>query len=72
MNTPFLTWILIIAFVALILIIDLIENHKKSSTKKHHQHLIEIASDREIFFLPGDPRPRKKLEDYDNEDIEGL
>lgn len=68
MDTPILTWTLIIAAVAVVFIIDAIYKDK-SSRKQGHRHsspIVESGSEREMFFAPGDPRPGD-LNDYDYE-----
>ncbi|MCM1164339.1 MAG: hypothetical protein NC339_08850 [Muribaculaceae bacterium] len=70
MNTPLLTWVLILGIVIMVFAIDAIcsysRNHKRNT---HHQPLIGIESERELFYLPGDPNPHNQ-DLYDYEDTE--
>ncbi|MCM1077034.1 MAG: hypothetical protein NC411_06715 [Bacteroides sp.] len=72
MNTPLFTWYFIIGIVILVLAADAVcayrRNHK-AGLGKHR--LIDVWSEREVFFVPGDPAPRNS-DNYDYEDFEDL
>lgn len=63
MTTPMITWISVAAFIAALVIIRTVlsafhshqHRHAHSRARHLHHHLIEIGSEREEFFLPGDP-----------------
>lgn len=63
MTTPMITWISVAAFIAALVIIrtvlsafhSLQHRHAHSRASHLHHHLIEIGSEREEFFVPGDP-----------------
>jgi hypothetical protein len=42
-------------------------NQSRLHLKRNHQKVLEFGSEREEFFIPGDPNPIKS-EDYDYED----
>lgn len=52
LNVPLVTWCVIaFAMVALIIIRVCQKNYNQPA---HHRHLIEIGSERDEFFVPGD------------------
>ena len=70
MNTPLLTWLFIIGIVAIIFAIDALTSYRKNHRAgTHAHHVIDSGSEREIFFIPGDPLPRKN-DKYEYEDLE--
>lgn len=58
MNLPLITWIVIVVFAALFILISLCYRkgwwHRKP---KEHHTFIEMSSDQDEFFVPGDPIP---------------
>ncbi len=56
MNTPLITWAIIVGILAVAFIIRGIV-YLASSHKRHGRfHFIEIGSEREEFFVPGDSK----------------
>lgn len=60
MNNPLLTWSCIIGLMLLIVIIKVMRH---LTTKRHGHHLIELGSEYEEFYVPGD----LPITDDDNE-----
>ena len=56
MNTPFITWAIIVGILAVAVIIRGIASLVSSRKKHGHFRLIEIGSEREEFFVPGDSK----------------
>lgn len=59
MTTPMITWISVVACIAALVIIRTVlsafhSHHRRHAHRPLH-HLIEIGSEREEFFVPGDP-----------------
>ncbi len=66
MDTPLITWICIVAAVLILFIVRLAQVRMAS----HHHHalrhqFIEIGSEREEFFVPGDPLHPEREYDQD-------
>lgn len=58
LNLPLVTWIVIVVFAALFIIISLCYRKKVWHKKpKEHHTFIEVSSDQDEFFVPGDPVP---------------
>lgn len=76
MNVPLITWCFIVAIFVTILVVRVVSylthDHPHAA---HRHHLLEIGSEREEFFVPGDPlRSRreppyasKSMPDYDDD-----
>lgn len=64
LNVPLVTWF-VIAFAMLALIIVRL-CQKNYNSAHRHRHLIEVGSEREEFFVPGDRLHDKDI--YDDED----
>jgi len=63
MNTPLITWSCIIAF----LIIVMITNIVIAAVHNHgHHRFIELGSENEEFYVPGD---RRNVDEHDDEDF---
>lgn len=60
MNTPLITWLCIAGTFAAIVLVRLIR-----IIVKDRCHIIEIGTEREEFFIPGDPDPNDEYYDYD-------
>ena len=63
-TTPLITWSCLVGGLILALAIKLIKAAYRHSGQ---HHLIELGSEREEFFLPGDPDP-KNIDSYDGPD----
>lgn len=63
MNIPLITWSAIVGILLLAVIVRTIILFINSRKGKRHFRLIEIGSEREEFFVPGDPK--NSDEDYD-------
>lgn len=64
MNIPFLTWALIVALLTVVFAIRLVRFAIHCAKRKHH--FIEIGSEREVFFVPGDNIHPEDLDDYED------
>lgn len=63
MNYPLITWSLIVGMVTVIVMVRFV---LASGIGRRNRHpLVEIGSEREEFFVPGDP---VNSDDYDDED----
>lgn len=72
MDTPFLVWSGIIAVVAILFIIDAVKAFRRTHAEGG-RHLLDMSKEREIFYIPGDPSPRRVDDDaYDFDDFEDL
>lgn len=69
MSTPFITWGCIVILFLLILLVRFV-NAIKFCVKGHHR-FIEFGSEREEFFLPGDPTA-KEIDEYCCDDFDDL
>lgn len=61
LTVPLLTWSIIVTIVAIMAIATFVNKHR------HHtrgQNIVELGSEREEFFVPGD-RIRYDIKDYD-------
>lgn len=67
MTTPFLTWASIVALFIILLLVRLF--HTANNASKGSHHLFSFGTDREEFFIPGDPDP-KNIDNYDFDDTE--
>lgn len=65
MNTPLITWCLIVGLFVVVLVVRLC--HAASPSSKHKEKLLGFITEREEFYIPGDPNP-KKIDEYDYED----
>lgn len=64
MNTPLIIWLCIAIFAVLIVTVRAIDALLRNN--RLHHHLIEIATEREEFFVPGDPTDNDEI--YDDND----
>lgn len=62
MNYPLLTWCCVVGIIVLLIIVRFV--HATGMGRRGHHPLFEIGSEREEFFVPGDP---VKASDYDDE-----
>ena len=65
MNVPLLTWICMAAVVIVLLAAHVI--HLRHSSRHSRHRMFGIGSEREEFFIPGDPL-RRTDKDYDCDD----
>ncbi len=61
MNTPIITWVLIVSILCIAVISRLFALIRFSNKRKRGIRVLEIGSEREEFFIPGDST------DYDDE-----
>lgn len=67
MNTPLITWSCTVGLFIIIVLVRLY--HYALFSAKNKRNLLDFLSEREEFFIPGDPLPRKENEnDYDDFD----
>lgn len=64
MYQPMVTWAIIVCILILAFTLRAIEKVRKGS--KPHKHFIEMGTERELFYCPGDRKPG------DEDDIENL
>ncbi len=60
LNIPFITWCIIVATMTVIITVRLF--HKSANTMHHHghtPHVLEIGSEHDEFFVPGDMVSRR-------------
>lgn len=69
MNTPLITWSLIVGLVIIILLSRLLRARSLRFNKRNR--LISFLSEREEFYMPGDPNPTT-TDEYDYEDLGDL
>lgn len=65
MNTPLITWSLIVGLFAVIILVRLC--HAAAFCAKGKQHFVEFGHERDEFYVPGDPLPFS-AEYLDNEE----
>lgn len=55
LNIPLITWCLIVAAMTLLITVRLFhKNHNHAHVHSKSRHVLEIGSEREEFFVPGD------------------
>lgn len=67
MSTPLLTWASLVCLLLLIVIINSIPHQRNRRTLHHPRHIFTIGSEREEFFIPGDPDPNGNNDDEQDE-----
>ena len=67
MNIPIITWGCTVGLFVLIPVIQFFRT--LAPCTKGKLHFIEIGSEREEFFIPGDPNPQN-TEEYDYDDFD--
>lgn len=67
MTTPLLTWCIIIGVLMIVLVAHVIDFYIHHQSKKHIHRFIEIGTEREEIYLPGDPDAKTAdlNDDYD-------
>lgn len=69
MITPLITWGCIVGLFIIILLVRIVKV-SSSLSSSNKTKLLSFMSEREEFFVPGDPNPR--MADYDFEDFDDL
>lgn len=68
MTTPLITWFCIVGLFVVILVVRLCHTLKTYTKRKNH--IFGFMTEREEFFVPGDPDPRNTditdLDEFDN------
>ena len=55
LNIPLITWCIIVAAMTVLITVRLFhKNHKHMRAHSHSVHVLEIGSEQEEFFVPGD------------------
>lgn len=59
MNVPLLTWACIVGLFVIVLLVKIFRPHRAAhpsrKPQRRHLPLLSIGSEREEFFIPGDP-----------------
>ncbi|MCM1356343.1 MAG: hypothetical protein NC212_08065 [Staphylococcus sp.] len=67
LNVPLVTWFVIaFAMLALVIVRAFLKTNSHHTGSRRH-HLIEIGSEREEFFIPGDRPVKNDSYDYDDD-----
>lgn len=67
MDIPLLTWCGIVGCVVLLVAVRVVCSLRSGPDRRHG--FIEIGSEREVFYLPGDPLKLKESEYDDFDDV---
>lgn len=55
LNIPLITWCIIVAAMTVLISVRLFhKSHNPAHHHAHHPHMVEIGSERDEFFVPGD------------------
>ncbi|MDE6022452.1 MAG: hypothetical protein K2G13_03010 [Muribaculaceae bacterium] len=55
LNIPLITWCIIVAAMTVLITVRLFHNnHKHMHAHSHSVHMLDIGSEQEEFFVPGD------------------
>ncbi len=65
METPLIIWCCTVALILLLLITRLVPHHGKNH--KRRTRVFEIGTEREEFFVPGDPLQKYGTTDYNDD-----
>ncbi len=65
METPLIIWCCTVALILLLLITRRVPHHGKNH--KHRTRVFEIGTEREEFFVPGDPLQKYDTTDYNDD-----
>jgi hypothetical protein len=65
METPLIIWCCTVALILLLLLTRLVPHHGKNH--KHRTRVFEIGTEREEFFVPGDPLQKYDTTDYNDD-----
>ena len=60
LNIPLITWCVIVAAMTVLITVRLFKNEHRHMQSRHQGHLVEVGSEREEFFVPGDALPEHK------------
>ncbi len=60
LNIPLITWCVIVAAMTVLISVRLFKNEHRHMQQRHQGRLIEVGSEREEFFVPGDSLPEHK------------
>lgn len=66
MNIPMVTWIVVVVFVVLFVVISLCYRKgwwRSNKSCKIHHNFVEITPEQDEFFVPGDPIPGDEEKD---------
>lgn len=69
MSTPLITWGCIVGLFVIILVVNFY--HAVKFCSKEKGRIIDFMNEREEFFVPGDPNPRK-IGDIDLDEFDDL
>lgn len=68
LNVPLVTWFVIaFAMLALVIVRVILKTNAHHTSNPGRHHLIEIGSEREEFFIPGDRPVKNDSYDYDDD-----
>ena len=70
MTTPLLIWGCIVGLLVIILLVRIYSSVR--FCLKHKGHLLDFMTEREEFFVPGDPDPRKTEDLLDIDEFDDL
>ena len=59
-NIPLITWCVIVVAMTVLITVRLFKNEHRHMQARHQGNLIEVGSEREEFFVPGDSLPERK------------
>lgn len=70
LNVPLATWIAVAAAVIIFVIITAISSRRRKAlrhvkVRREHHHIVQIGSETDEFFIPGDPLPDRDSYDSD-------
>lgn len=60
LNIPLITWCVIVAAMTVLITVRLFKNERGHMHTRHKGHLIEIGSESEELFAPGDSLPHRR------------
>lgn len=60
LNIPLITWCVIVAAMTVLITVRLFKNEHRHMHTQHKGHLIEIGSESEELFAPGDSLPHRR------------
>lgn len=59
LNLPLITWCVIVAAMTVLITVRLFKNEHRHMHPQHKGHFIEIGSESEELFAPGDSMPNR-------------
>lgn len=60
LNIPLITWCVIVIAMTVLITVRLFKNNHRHMQPRHQEHLVEIGSEREEIFMPGDTLTERK------------